>query len=214
MFTPFVFIYTFFLPSAVRSTINPEPSVLNITDEACLIGGFWTEWFSMYNAQSDSPPDAQSTYNILMDIANASCSTTIGGMDIQQIQEEMGTKRMARSASNLDVIGVFLQSLAKALSQIDFRLRFCCLAGFTGMDTTSDQPETGDTEDPIVPTVTDDLTTLYETTSSSTTSTDATLMSLDNAICGRQEIAPRPSLTSRIFGGMDAIANSWPWVSP
>lgn len=208
MFTPFVLIYTFLLISAVRCSTDPAPTVLNITDEVCLDSGFWTDWFSMYNAQSGNPPDAESTYNTLMDIANASCST-IAAFQLQQIVEEMSGGNMPRSLSNLDVISVFLSAYAEALSQINFRLRFCCSDGFTGMSTTSDEPGTEQTT-----AATHDSTILDETTSSRTTTGESTLMSLDDVICGKQQIDPRPSLTSRIFGGTDAIANSWPWVSP
>jgi hypothetical protein len=40
-----------------------------------------------------------------------------------------------------------------------------------------------------------------------------TPMPLDNLTCGQQEITPRSHITSRIFGGTNVIANSWPWVS-
>ena len=40
-----------------------------------------------------------------------------------------------------------------------------------------------------------------------------TPMPLDSNTCGKQAIAPQSKLLSRIFGGMDAIPNSWPWVS-
>ena len=88
MFAPFVLVYTFLLISAVRCSTNPEPTVLNITDEVCLDSGFWTDWFSMYNAKSGNPPDAESTYNTLMNIANASCSA-IAGIQVQQIVQQM-----------------------------------------------------------------------------------------------------------------------------
>ena len=208
MFTPFVLIYTFLLISAVRCSTDPEPTVLNITDEVCLDSGFWTDWFSMYNAESDNPPDAESTYNTLMNIANASCSA-IAGIQVQQIVQQMTAGRMSRSSSNLDVVSVFLSVYAEALSKIDFRLRLCCSDGFTGMSTTSDESVTETTT-----ATTDNPATLIETTSSRTTTSEPTLVSLDNVICGKQQIDPRPSLTSRIFGGTDAIANSWPWVSP
>ena len=38
-------------------------------------------------------------------------------------------------------------------------------------------------------------------------------LSLDSSTCGKQAIAPRAKAISRIYGGTDAIANSWPWVS-
>ena len=36
---------------------------------------------------------------------------------------------------------------------------------------------------------------------------------LDSTTCGKQTIAPRSKSISRIFGGTNAIPNSWPWVS-
>jgi hypothetical protein len=38
-------------------------------------------------------------------------------------------------------------------------------------------------------------------------------ISANNSTCGIQEIAPQTSSISRIFGEVDASANSWPWVS-
>ncbi|CAF1606265.1 unnamed protein product [Adineta ricciae] len=35
---------------------------------------------------------------------------------------------------------------------------------------------------------------------------------LENNSCGKQEIAPRGKSISRIYGGTDAIQNSWPWM--
>ena len=46
-----------------------------------------------------------------------------------------------------------------------------------------------------------------------TTTTTTTPLPLDNKSCGKQEIVPRSNTLSRIFGGTDAVANSWPWVS-
>jgi hypothetical protein len=46
-----------------------------------------------------------------------------------------------------------------------------------------------------------------------TTTTTTTPLPLDSNTCGKQQIAPRSNTLSRIFGGTDAIANSWPWVS-
>jgi hypothetical protein len=46
-----------------------------------------------------------------------------------------------------------------------------------------------------------------------TTVSTVLLISPDGAICGKQEITPRARLTTRIFGGTDAIPYSWPWVS-
>ncbi|CAF0967897.1 unnamed protein product [Rotaria sordida] len=46
-----------------------------------------------------------------------------------------------------------------------------------------------------------------------TTTTTTTPSPLDNLTCGKQQITPRSSTSSRIFGGTDAIPNSWPWVS-
>ncbi|CAF1459338.1 unnamed protein product [Adineta ricciae] len=35
---------------------------------------------------------------------------------------------------------------------------------------------------------------------------------LDSSTCGKQAITPRAKAISRIYGGTDAIANSWPWM--
>ncbi|CAF2390343.1 unnamed protein product [Rotaria sp. Silwood2] len=45
-----------------------------------------------------------------------------------------------------------------------------------------------------------------------TTTTTTTPLPLDNTSCGKQKIAPRSSISNRIFGGTDAIPNSWPWM--
>ncbi|CAF1144809.1 unnamed protein product [Adineta steineri] len=45
-----------------------------------------------------------------------------------------------------------------------------------------------------------------------TTTTTTTPSPLDSSTCGKQLITPRSSKSSRIFGGEDAIANSWPWM--
>lgn len=44
------------------------------------------------------------------------------------------------------------------------------------------------------------------------TTTTTTPLPLDSSTCGKQQIAPRSSLSTRIFGGTDAIPNSWPWM--
>ncbi|CAF3467005.1 unnamed protein product [Rotaria sp. Silwood2] len=42
--------------------------------------------------------------------------------------------------------------------------------------------------------------------------TTTTPMPFDSITCGKQAIAPRLNLMNRIFGGTDAIPNSWPWM--
>ncbi len=46
-----------------------------------------------------------------------------------------------------------------------------------------------------------------------TISTTPLSTSSDSFICGIQEIPPHISSISRIFGEVEATANSWPWVS-
>ncbi|CAF1524349.1 unnamed protein product [Adineta ricciae] len=45
-----------------------------------------------------------------------------------------------------------------------------------------------------------------------TTTTTTTPLPLDSNACGKQTIKPKTNKLSRIFGGENAIANSWPWM--
>ena len=200
MFTTFVLIYAILLVSA-----STAPPALNITNEACQNGGLWTEWFSMYNSENSANHDPQNTDNIVKNVANASCSAIIE-VYMEQIQGQANSGFMSAAIASQTAVGDFLSSYVEVLSQIDFRLRFCCLGGFPGM---TPRPSTSPTEEihsTVIPSTTDNPTMHQATMPFST-------MPAGNGSCGKQQIAPRPSLTPRIFGGTDAIAHSWPWVS-
>ena len=167
--------------------------------------GLWTIWIDVYNSNRTTGDNVGETYNILYNTAKQICSSPLM-LQIDQPQQHIQKRSVFEDA----IFSAFLSYYASLLKDKDFRFRFCC-ATDSYATTESVELETDATMEWTDETWTDTIT---ETWMETTTETAATMLTApDGAICGKQAIAPRPSLTSRIFGGTDAIAHSWPWVN-
>lgn len=180
----FVYVALFcfcLIASNVEASTN---SASSMTNDTCYTSGLWTIWFSV-NA-------TQNAYSTLVQIANATCQSSLGA--------EFGIYETRSADTNtvqtLSAWTELLAALARVSSQLngrDFTVRFCCVVNSSNSKTTGTSSKT-------------------TTKITTTVATNSILKSLDGSTCGKQSIPPRSSLTSRIFGGTDAVANSWPWM--
>ncbi len=204
MSASFVLFYIFILVRSSQSDNNNSPSS-RITSVTCLKIGLWTIWFNVNNTNNASIDNNRNAYLTLIQIANNTCTTPIYAQ-IQLLTGSRGTRRIRKSLSEAGDFNAFISLFPSLLNGLNFRIRFCCdIALFVSTTTTT--PEMTTT---VINPTSDSVSTITVT---DTTVSTVLLISPDGAICGKQEITPRARLTTRIFGGTDAIPYSWPWVS-
>lgn len=191
----YIFVLSFCLIASNAQANNPS-----LTDESCYTTGLWTIWFSVNGSQSTSNGNDNIIYTTLVRLANESCQSPLAAQfGVNEFKS--ANENTPGTFSAWTELLVVLARMANLLDGRDFSVRYCCKADSSNNKTTT--------------TTTTSVTSSKTTTTRARTTTIASnvsLTSLDGSVCGKQAITPKSRLTSRIFGGSDATAHSWPWM--
>ena len=180
-----------------------------MTEEFCADDdGVWTVWTYVHNSNRTTGDGAAETYKTLTDVANKTCFPPITLQIEQRFQAKSGDSSFEES-----FFGSLFSYYSSLLKDTDFRFRYCCAINDDYYD--DDYPTESMETNTAYPTGSDGWNDYDDEpgVTDETTTIPPALVAPDGATCGKQAIAPSSGLSSRIFGGTDAVPHSWPWVS-